>query len=190
MVKALTERAKLVGTAPPTENPVANKLLRLLLRLSPEEPALTLICPKGRSELPTSATSEMAPVVVNVSACAPLEVPEIVLGKERAPGVESIVAELPVKVTGDAVVMPNEVQLILPPIFTAFAVVFALTIEKAANRLIPPTTPPKVIAPEVPAVRVSPCVLAAAPSIVALEPENKISAPPGAPLVVSIDVVD
>ena len=83
-----------------------------------------------------------------------------------------------VNVAGDAVKIANPFAVILPPILTAFADVFALVIVMTPRCVPPPTAPPNVMAPEVPPFNVKSVV----PSSVV---EKPIEPPVAAPLVVS-----
>jgi hypothetical protein len=83
-----------------------------------------------------------------------------------------------VNVDGDAVETSNECAVIFPPIFTALAVVLAFAIVIDPSTVVPPTMPPKVMAPELPPFKVK--------SVVPFSVEEKlIDAPAEDPLVVS-----
>ena len=127
--------------------------------------------------LPTAPVKVIVPVpfAVNVKACAPSIAPPNEIEPANAPVV--LIVEEFVRVVGEAVVIVKEDDVILPPILTALAVVFAFVIVRLPKAVPPPITPPKVTDPVDPARRAKVCVLATVPSMVAPEPEKLIEAP-------------
>src|SRR4029077_16710282 len=116
-------------------------------------------------------------------------VPSMVPPKKITPGPDEvlIVTLFVVSVAGEAVLIVNELAVILSAIFTALAVVLALVTVTAPRAVVAPKVPPKVTDPLVPANKVSAWALAAVPSMNEVEVGNKISLPPAdpPPLVVS-----
>ena len=147
----------------------------------PEAPVV--VNPPRAVPPPTAAGTVMTPVpAFKVSAWEPALVASIVEPKVIGPLLALVLIVLvPVKVTGDAVEMIKAFAEILAPILTAFAVVAAFVIVIVPSRVVPPTIPPKVTAPVVPAFKVKRLV----PFNVAEEPEKMILAPVAAPEVVS-----